>query len=276
MGKLILCSGARTKRPYSFPSGGVRVYSMEELCNYLFHHIYLVEEALFGDSLIDWIQSELQLPERAAKLRQMKEKHADAKTMVTVILCSADYYTENEIKSYLKELDRIAGMPRLKRNCIKADNYLRRQQYKEAEAEYEKLLDCNDASELSMEDYGDILHNLAIAKLHTSGYLAAASLFEQAYIRNRKEETLRQTLYALRLMNNEELYEKKLDEYQVSDLLRNDIEDTLLKKKEEAAQSKLMSELRILRHYKQQGRMTEYIQGTEELIESWKSKLRQM
>ena len=276
MGKLILCSGARTKRPYSFPSGGVRLYSMEELCYFLFENIYLIDEELFSETLIDWIQTELKLPERAAKLRQMKKIHADAKTMVTIILCSADYYTEYEIKSYLKELDRIAGMPKLKRNCIKADNYLRQQQYKEAELEYEKILNCGDISELSLEDYGDILHNLAITKLHTSGFRTAASLFEQAYIRNHKEETLRQTMYALKLMTDEELYQKKLEEHQVSDLLQQEVEETLQQKQLEAEQSNRMSELRLLQQYKLQGRMKEYIQGAQELIESWKRQLRQM
>lgn len=276
MGKLILCSGARTKKPYSFPTVGMRLYSMEELCYFLFHHIYLIEEELFDETLFDWIESELKLPDRAEKLRQMKSIHADAKTMVTIILCSADYYTEYEIKSYLKELDLIAGMPRLRRNCIKADNYLRQQQYKEAEAEYEKLLNGGDASELSLEDYGDILHNLSIAKLHTSGFRTAAALFEQAYIRNQKEETLRQTLYAMKLVNDEELYEKKLYEYQVSDLLRQEIEETLKQKQEQAEQSNQMTELRLLWQYKQQGRVKEHLQGTEELIERWKGQLRQM
>lgn len=276
MGKLILCSGVRTKRPYGFASNGVRVYSIEELCYYLFHHVYLIEEELFCDGLIDWIQIELNLPDRAEKLRQLKSKHADAKTMVTVILCSADYYTEYEIKCLLKELDAIAGMPKIKRCCIRANNYLSQKQYTEAEAEYEKLLESPSATELSPEDYGDIQHNLAIAKTHTAGFKAAAIRFEQAYNRNSREESLRQFLYSLLMLGQEELYHNKLEEYQVSEEQQHSIEDELREKKEEAAQCSLMAEIQDLKQTKLQGRMSEYYRKTEEMIEGWKAMIRQI
>jgi hypothetical protein len=276
MGKLILCSGLRTKRPYSFPTCGIRVYSMEELCYFLYHHVYMIEEELFHASLIEWIGTELKLPERAEKLRQLKQKQADAKTLVTVILCSADYYTEYEIKSFLKELDTVMGMPMIKRNSIKASNYLKQQLYREAEAEYERLLETQEAKELSPEDYGDILHNLAVAKLHTTSYCAAADQLEQAYLRNQREESLRQYLFALRLAGSEELYRKKLEEYQASEELRCAIEDMLNHKKEEAVQSSLAAELQQLKQMKLQGNINEFYRRTQELLDGWKSKLRQI
>ena len=276
MGKLILCSGARTNRPYAFSSSGVRVYSMEELCYYLFHHIYLIEEELFCTALMDWIQDELKLEERAEKLRQLKHKGADVKTMVTVILCSADYYTEYEIKSFLKELDTIASMPKIKRKGIKAYNYLGDQKFKEAEVEYERLLESKEAVELTPEDYGDILHNLAIAKLHTVGFHAAAELFEQAYQRNQREETLCQYLYTICIIGNEEQYRHKLEEYQVSEELRCKIENLLEEKQEEAAQCGMMAEIQNIRRSKLQGQMNDFYQRAEELIDCWKDKIRQL
>lgn len=274
MGKLILCSGERTGRSYYFPSCGIRVYSVEELCHFLYHHIYLMEDALFSDELIDWIQVELKLPERAEKLRQTKKHSGDMKTMVTIILCSADYYTEYEIKSYLKELDSIIGMPRIKRNGIKAANYLKQGQFKEAEAEYEKLSRAKEAAELSVEDYGDILHNLALAKLHTVGCPVAAELFEQAYIRNNREESLRQYLYAIRLCGGEEQYRYKLEEYPVSEELRLSIEAVLQEKLEQAKQCSSMLELKHLRQLRQEGDSSGYYKGALLMIEGWKSQLR--
>ncbi len=276
MGKLILCSGTRTKRPYVIPSCGIRVYSIEELCYFLFHHNYLIDDDLFSASLIDWIQTDLKLPERADKLRQLKRRNADMKTMVTVILCSADYYTEYEIKSYLKELDIIVGMPKIKRSCIKASRYLEQGQYKEAEAEFERLSGSKEAAELTPEDYGDILHNLAVAKLHTIGLRTAAELFEQAYIRNNREESLRQYLCTLHLIGMEDLYSNKLDEYQVSEALRLDIENMLQEKKEEAKQCSLMIQLENIKQLMATGNMNGFYQRTEELLEVWKKQLRQM
>lgn len=276
MGKLILCSGVRTKRPYGFASTGVRVYSIEELCYYLYHHVYLMEEDMFSDSLIDWIKTELKLEDRAEKLRLIKEKKPDLKTMVTIILCSADYYTEQEIKSVLKMLDEIIGMPMIKRSCLKANNCLQNGQFREAVIEYESILNSKEAVDLTPEAYGDILHNMAVAKMHITGLKEAPELFGQAYERNHREESLRQYLYALRLVNNDALYNEKVMEYQIEEAFQKSIVDYLEQKNEEAKCSEGMLEIQQLKLHKSQGKMNEYYKKTDEMIDSWKAKVRQI
>jgi hypothetical protein len=276
MGKLILCSGARTKRPYGFASTGIRVYSIEELCFYLFHHVYLIEEEMFSESLIEWIKTELKLTERAEKLRLLKKQKADLKTIVTVILCSSDYYTEYEIKGLLKKLDEIIGMPFIKRNCIKANNYLKDSQFTEAAGEYDRILNSKEAVDLTPEEYGDILHNLAVAKVHITGLKEASELFCQAYERNHREESLRQYLYSFRLCSNDTLYAEKKEEYQISQELDNSIKSYLEQKGKEAEQSDMMLEIQHLKKRKAHGNMSEYDKETNELIDTWKTKVRQI
>ena len=45
MGRLIFCIGNKAKEPYFFQSTGTKVYTMEELCYYLYHNIETLEEA---------------------------------------------------------------------------------------------------------------------------------------------------------------------------------------------------------------------------------------
>lgn len=274
MGKLILCSGSSTKRPYRFVSTGVRVYSIEELCYYLYHHVYQIEEEMFCDTLVDWIKTELMLADRAEKLKQLKRQKADIKTMVTVILCSADYYTEHEIKSLLKTLDEIIGMPLIKRSCIRAKHCLANQEYQEATAEYERILNSGEASDLSPEDYGDILHNLAVAKVHISGLKEASELFAQAYERNHREESLCQYLCSLQLSSKNSLYDEKREEYQVSEELHNNITNYLKQASEDAVESEMMREVQSLRQSREQGKLIDYYKKTDEMIEEWKAKIR--
>jgi hypothetical protein len=276
MGKLILCSGVRTKRPYGFTSTGMRVYSIEELCYYLYHHVYLIDEGIFSDTLIDWIRSELKLVDRAEKLKLLKAQKADIKTMVTVIFCSADYYSEYEIKSILKMLDEIIGMPLIKRNCMKANNCLKEGQYSEAVVEYERIIASQEAVNLTPEEYGDILHNMAVAKVHITGLKDASELFCQAYERNHREESLRQYLYSLSLSKNDSLFQAKSEEYQIKDELLSSITSYLEQKSEEAKYSEKMVELQHLIQRKTQGKMSEYYSNLDEVIDSWKSKVRQI
>ncbi len=274
MSKLILCSGARTRIPYNFASTGVKVYSIEELCYYIFHYIYMIEEEVYSDALIDWIQTELKLTGRAERLRQLKQQKADVKTMVTFILCSADYYSEGEIKGLLKKLDEIIGMPKVKRSCIKADNSLSEGLYHEAAAEYEKILNSDEAKDLTPEDYGNILHNLAVSKVHTVGLKEAAQLMLEAYERNHRKESLIQYLSALRLLGYEVIYREKLEEYEVNDEIRDSLDCYMKQIREEAEQSQSMADIISLRQMKEKGQMLEYYQKTEELLEAWKTEIR--
>jgi len=276
MSKLILSSGERTNRPYGLSSAGIRIYSIEELCYYLFNHVYMIEDDIFCDELFDWIDTELKLPERAAKLRHLKKQKTDLKTIVTVILCSSDYYTENEIKGMLRLLDEVIGMPRVKRNYLRANIYLKNKQFKEAAIEYERLINSREAAELTPEEYGDIYHNLAVAKIHVTGFREASKLFSQAYERNHKEESLKQYLYTILLSNQEAEYSEKMEEYIVSEEQKTEITHYLEQKQEEAKYSDLMRTIDQLENMKSLGKMSEFYQQTDEMIDSWKSGLRQL
>lgn len=272
MGKLILCSGARTNRPYTFPSTGIRIYSMEELCYYLYQHVYLIEEDLFRDSLFDFIEEELKLPERASKLRLLKKQKADIKTLVTVILCSTDYYTEYEIKSLLKTLDEIIGMPFIKRSCIKAITLLKNRQYSEAAGEYERIINSKEAAKLTPEEYGDLFHNLAVAKLHITGLKEASRLFYQAYERNHREESLKQYLYTLKLLDHNESYKEKIQEFQIDKETEEDILSYLEQMESMAKDSKILQEIKLLHNTQAKNQNRDKL---EEIINSWKAKIRQ-
>lgn len=273
MGKLILCSGERTNKPYLFTSSGIRVYSMEELCYYIYHHVYYVDEEMISDTLIDWIDTELKLTERAAKLKQLKQMNADLKTLVTVIMCSADYYTEYEIKSLLKLLDEITDMPFIKRKCLKAGFSLKSGNYHEAAAEYERILNSQEATLLSPEEYGDLYHNLGMAKAHTTGLLEAAEMFCQAYERNHREESLKQYLYALLLSGRQELFQEKRREYFISAELEQELVDRLDQWKDEANSTTLLQELIQMKEEREQGSQNLY-QRAKELADSWKERVR--
>lgn len=274
MGKLILCSGVRTNRPYTFSLSGIRMYSMEELCYFLYNHVYMIEEDLFSYALFDWIDLELGLKDRAEKLRQLRKHNADIKTMVTVILCSTDYYSENDIKGLLRALDDVIGMSQIKRKCIKAGSHIKNRQYLQAAKEYEKIINSKDAIELSPEEYGDVYHNLAVAKAHITGLKEASGLFSQAYERNHRQESLISYLFTLHLCSNEDAYRQKLIEYQVGPELENEIAEYMAKKDEEAKQTELMFQIEQLKKLKARGKMSECYNKAIELIEDWKTQAR--
>jgi tetratricopeptide (TPR) repeat protein len=276
MGKLILCSGSRTKRPFVFQNGGSRVYSIEELCYYIGSHIYFIDEDTFSYELIDWIKTELGLDSRAEKLKLMKDRQADVKTLLTAVLCSADYYTEQEIKKLIRVIDELNGMSPIKKSCLRADNYLKSHRYNEAAGEYDQILNSKDAGSMTPEEYGDILHNLAVARIHTKGLYEASELFRQAYERNQREESLRQYLFTLCMSNNKKLFQDRIEEYQVRQALVEDILWTMEQMESQAQDCEGMSEFMQLKRWRAEGRMPEYHKKLDDMLEGWIAEVRKI
>lgn len=274
MGKLILCSGKRTDRPYVLPTTGHRIYSIEELCYFIYNNIYSIDETLFTDSLVDWIRTELGLISRAEKLDISLRQGADYKTLLAVVLCSSDYYTEQEIKKLLITVDDIRTMPPAKRWFIKANSFLKRKQYAEAAAQYDRLLISEEAVGLSPKEYGDVLHNQAIAALHIYGLERALDLFQQAYERNRREETLRQYLYTLWLVKGREIFDENALNYQIGEELRDDIVLRMEQLSREARLCKDMDKIYMLRNLNSTGKSEDLRNKCEQIIYGWIGEIR--
>ncbi len=274
MGKLILCSGRRTDRPYVFGAAGIRVYSMEELVFYINSHIYFIDQDTFSDDLFEWIGTELKLTVRAEKLKYLKSQKADIRTLLAAVLCSADYYTEQEIKELIKTLDELNGMTPVKRSCIRAYCYLENRKYSEAADGYEQILNSKEAAGLTPEEYGDILHDLAVAQIHSKGLAEASETFRQAYERNHRAESLRQYLYTLKLSNRMDLFYQKAEEYQLGNDLNEDILRTMEQLEEQARDGKAMADLHKLKKLRAEGRIAEYQQRLDEMLEGWITSVR--
>jgi len=269
-GKMILCSGIRALRPYYFVAGCIRVYSIEELCYYLYNYIYMIDEIGLGDELFDWIGTELNLPERADRLRQLFRQKADLKTIITVILCSADYYTEKEIKTVIRLIDDILKMPIIKRRCLKAADLLKKESYAEAAREYEQIIHSDEAADLTPEEFGDIYHNLAVAKAHTTGVKEASRLFLEAYERNNRDESLRQYLYSLLLMGDTEQFRKKIEEFGLNKELEKSLLEYVRIKAEEATLTDEYKRLMQLSVLKEQSDPESFYKKAKAIINEWK------
>ena len=54
----IVCEGKVAEHPYVMPYTGRKVYSLEELCCYLYENIYSINREFFQASLADWLREE--------------------------------------------------------------------------------------------------------------------------------------------------------------------------------------------------------------------------
>lgn len=205
----IVCKGALAKVPYRIPVSEVPVYSLEELCYYIYNNIYSVTEEYFDERLTVWLVEQVHCETLAEKMKVLIRRHHDLKDLVVTLLCSCDYYREKEVRELVEVMDRITDLPMHQKSRIKAETYLNAGKYGRSLQEYKKILYGPMAERFTTEEYGNLLHNQAIALFYTSSFQEAARGFKEAYVRNQREESLNQYLYTLLLDENEELFEKE-------------------------------------------------------------------
>lgn len=269
MGKFILCSGTRAKEPLRIEMTDTVLYTIEELCYYLYQHIYLITEEFFNESIFLWLETCVHHKELAEKLRKLNRNGGTVKDMVISVLCSTDYYSEKEMKELLVVMNKMEGLPLIKRRKIKADIYVSYERYMFAAQEYEAILNSKDASILTTEEYGNLLHNYAIVLLYIGSVQEAAQKFKEAYQSNQNVETLRQYLTVLFMLPNEMLRKKELEEIEVPSSLLEQVSKTITEANSMESDNSYHHVYQKLRELKEHSDVPRFFKETERVIEKW-------
>lgn len=275
MGKIILCSGKIAQNPIQMKSTKTFIYSMEELCYYIYHNIDTVAEDLISKELVFFMKEELGLEERALFIENLIENKAGIKDIVVSIFCSADYYSEDEIKQFLVRMDDFLSLSLPQRKKRHADYYFKKSKYSQALREYQMLLNSKESQELSHCEYGDVLHNIAVIEARAGAFDIASKRFFDAYERNERNETLKQYIYALKFGKQEEKFIRELNRLlEYNKVLYDEIEKELYHVLETEEFSPACRELGMLKELKEHEQMEEYHKVANHVIESIKQRYR--
>lgn len=272
MGRIILCTSKQANVPYVFPVSEAKVYTIEELCYYIYHNIYEVTTECFGEELVSWLANELGMVTIAKKLKDMIESNSGLKDRIISIMCSCDYYTEKDIKALLNiisEMDNMSYQGRMKR---KADHFLKYGKYSLAKRQYDKLIHSGFAVNLSPEEYGNILHNRSMACFYTGAYEEAIQGFKEAYNRNNSEKSLKHYLCALLLNSEKNKFENEALRYGLSEEDKSRIVDMVSEAFVKASESEEYNELIKKKKY---GDDREVLAYAAEKLETWKKQFRE-
>ena len=120
MSGLILCS-KKSETPYRIADADINIYSIEEFAYYLYNNAYFVDENFFNEDLVKYIETELNLPKIAQKLKYAMGQKQDFAELVMLIVNSSMYYDEQAEKKFEKELRVIGSKGMLERMKARAD-----------------------------------------------------------------------------------------------------------------------------------------------------------
>lgn len=274
MGKLIQCSSPLALTPYHFRLTDTNVYSMEEVCYYIWHNIYMIQEEVFDREFVMWIEKELHMEETSHKLACLIQDHKNLKDIVVTICCSCDYYDEEEINALIRLMDEIEQMPVYARKKHKGDTYLACHSYEKALEEYEKVFESDEILHAEKEAYGSIFHNMGVAYSNLAEFRKAAEYFLKAYEQNKKDASLSQGLFALRLSKDVEGYKKALVDFDVSPEKQLQWEKEYTQVISQSSQCREALKIEKLRNVMKSGNVAEYYDKVHKYVLDWKNEYR--
>ncbi len=179
MSGYILCQTPVADRPFFISNIQMNIYSLEELCYFLRHNLYLVDQTIMCEDLCRWISQELALTSLASKLKDSLGKYAGPEDFLYPIFKEINYLSYEELRALRTELEVYDARTPLDRMSHRGDAFMGNHMYLRAIDVYEKCLAQLDPEEMKIRRR--VLHNLGVAYTRLFLMNQASDYFRQAY-----------------------------------------------------------------------------------------------
>ena len=140
MSYVLLCKGNKALKPYYIEDIRKKIYTLEELCYYLYHNTVLCAEELVRFQLAHWIGHQLGFQDLSESLLRILEKEKRPEKIASQIFAYADYLTKQEREAVCEKIRRNSELSWNERKKMRADYYVLEKHYQDAIREYEDIL----------------------------------------------------------------------------------------------------------------------------------------
>lgn len=220
-----LCQTKPAVKPYYIESISTNIYSIEELCFYLYENICLIDETIVNEALCDWIRDELGLKKLYRQLYEQLDKQEGIGYFILPIFREIGYLTPDMLREVRDKLNRLEVQPEDSRQKLKADYLVKCGMYTNAMHEYYQILQRKGPGKLGAQFYAEIWNNLGCAYARMFRFEEAADCFFRAWKQVRTKEMLRKYVSALPMYLSKEEYKKKLRELGADSYLTSRIQE---------------------------------------------------
>ncbi len=205
-----LCQVRLAAKPYYIKNISTNIYSIEELCYYLYRNVYLIDETIVNEELCDWIRDELDLKRLYRTMYDQLEKGSGIAAFVIPVFRETGYLSQKQMKAYQEALSRLEVQPEDARAKLKGDYLVNSGMFATAVNEYLRILDRQGPGGGGAAFYSEIWNNLGCAFARMFRFEQAADCFRKAWKLTRTKETLRKYVSVLPLYMSQEEYRQTL------------------------------------------------------------------
>ncbi|MDO5155287.1 MAG: hypothetical protein Q4D51_04920 [Eubacteriales bacterium] len=274
MSRVILCETKEATTSYIFPNTKIEVFSYEELCFYIYNNVALIAEEYIAMPMFHWIEQELGLQQLATQLREIKEKEStDLTDLLAAILTYKEYYTIQEVKDFIFQMERMKGLPRPQFRKMQADGFLRYHKYLKAIAIYDEILE--EVATLNQDDFlGSIYHNRAVALAYNFELEEASKCYLKAYELTNNPRSIYEYLLLQATMRSKEDIEILAKYYQVDGMLLN-LYDAIEDAQTDVVGSAVYHRMQKAMYHYEKNNLTDFNKRMDTVIEKLKEEFRE-
>ncbi len=276
MGELLLCKEPIAAMPYYIEGISINVYSLEELCYYISHNTYLLEQNFMDPELCAWVENELKLTELAEELRRQIYEKGRLSEFIALILKECGYCTREEVRNIYDVLQELEGKSDYECSKIRADRLMEKEKYLSSIYEYKRLLDSEETLGEAPETVGNIWHNLGTAYARMFLFEEAGNCFEKAYHYNKNEESLKECLLAHQCRKDEAGFYQTAEKYGVSQETLQELQEQMQEKEPDGTFTEFSENLKVLQALLDSGDRRQYRKEVENMILKWKEDYRRI
>ncbi len=273
MSGLLLC-GKRTTNPYYIKEAGINIYSIEELCYYLYNNTYMVGQEFFCDELIKFVSDELELPSLGQRLRQKIDYKDTLDTMVMEVLTSVAYYSHDECKGIEETIKALGSKSKPERMKAMADMLLDRMKYVSAAKAYKEIL--NNRDEVYEAGFvANIWNNLGVVYAKQFLFEDSVNCFKMACDIDRKEEYFDNMVCSAIFSRNDSVLADLTAQYQIGEGMLEQYMKAIESNRKMMVREKDFMELKDKLKYDGRVELAVYNEDIRRVLERWKEEYRQ-
>lgn len=228
----ILCQIKRAKIPYYIENISMNIYSIEELCYYMYHNIYLLDETILNEGLCFWIRDELKLGRLYERIFPLLDADVRVGDFVLPIFKEINYLSFAEFKEMNRQLKIFEEQPQVVRLKMKGDYLFLHERYIHAIRVYTESIQLAEKEHMGLQFMGSIYNNMGCAYGKLFQTEESFECFAKAYELLHSGSTLRSYLFAAYLNKGKNSYEKLCEKYGVDARTKEEM-DLQIKKAQE-------------------------------------------
>ncbi len=208
MGRYLL-GGKEARLPYEVEELDLRLYTIEELCYYIYHHVPLIGDDFINDHLLTFLRKELALPEIADKIERFYNAPSDLDATLLMLLSEVGFYSDQELMEFKSRLVVRRRKNGPERMLMKADSLYAKKRYAKAIRLYRVLAADRGDVRVTPELRGRAFEAMADCYGHMYAFDRAIECAGLAYDELRQERLLKK-MYKISVLSGEMLPEKFL------------------------------------------------------------------